>query len=49
MNDERESYATMKQNLASRPGKSIDDYSRDKMPWIRAVLRRAERWRMDPS
>lgn len=47
--DERESYATMKQNLASRPGKSIDDYSRDKMPWIRAALRRAERWRMDPS
>jgi GrpB-like predicted nucleotidyltransferase (UPF0157 family) len=47
--DERESYATMKQNLASRPGKSIDDYRRDKMPWIRAALRRAERWRMDPN
>lgn len=34
----------MKRELAQRRGRSVDDYSEDKLPWIRAALGRAERW-----
>jgi dephospho-CoA kinase len=41
--DARVEYAALKQDLASRPDTHIDDYSRDKMPWIYAALTRAEK------
>lgn len=41
---ERDAYAAMKRALASRPGRDIDDYGRDKMPWISAAAARAESW-----
>jgi GrpB-like predicted nucleotidyltransferase (UPF0157 family) len=34
----------MKRELAQRPDHDVDDYSRDKMPWISAALARAEDW-----
>ena len=41
---ERDAYAAMKQDLAGRPGRDVNDYSLDKMPWISAALSRAESW-----
>jgi dephospho-CoA kinase len=42
--EERDAYAAMKRELAQRPDHGVDDYSRDKMPWISAALARAEDW-----
>jgi dephospho-CoA kinase len=42
--DERDAYAAMKRGLAQRPGHNVNDYSKDKMPWINAALNRAEGW-----
>ena len=42
--DERNDYAAMKQALTRRPNSHVDNYSREKMPWISAALRRAEEW-----
>jgi dephospho-CoA kinase len=41
---ERDAYAAMKRELAQRPDHGVDDYGRDKMPWISAALARAEDW-----
>jgi GrpB-like predicted nucleotidyltransferase (UPF0157 family) len=41
---ERDAYGAMKRGLAQRPGHNVDDYSKDKMPWISAALDRAEEW-----
>jgi dephospho-CoA kinase len=41
---ERDAYAAMKRELAQRPDHGVDDYSKDKMPWISAALARAEDW-----
>jgi dephospho-CoA kinase len=41
---ERDAYAVMKRELAQRPGHDVDDYGKDKMPWISAALGRAEDW-----
>jgi dephospho-CoA kinase len=41
---ERDAYAVMKRRLTQRPGNDVDDYGRDKMPWISAALGRAEDW-----
>jgi GrpB-like predicted nucleotidyltransferase (UPF0157 family) len=41
---ERDAYAVMKRELAQRPGHNVDDYGKDKMPWISAALGRAEDW-----
>ncbi|MFD0534506.1 GrpB family protein [Actinomadura luteofluorescens] len=40
----RDEYASLKRALAGRPGHDVDDYGRDKMPWISQALARAERW-----
>ncbi|SHN38735.1 dephospho-CoA kinase [Cryptosporangium aurantiacum] len=40
---ERMEYAALKRGLAA-DGTHVDDYSRDKMPWIHAALTRAARW-----
>jgi dephospho-CoA kinase len=42
--DERDAYAAMKSALANQPSAHVDDYSRDKMPWISGALGRAEEW-----
>jgi dephospho-CoA kinase len=42
--DERNAYADLKRGLAQRPGRNIDDYSTDKMPWISDALSRAGQW-----
>lgn len=41
---ERDAYAVMKRELAQRSGPGVDDYGKDKMPWISAALGRAEGW-----
>jgi dephospho-CoA kinase len=41
---ERNAYAAMKHALTKQPNADVDDYSREKMPWISAALRRAEDW-----
>lgn len=41
---ERDAYAAMKQDLARRPGRDVNDYSLGKMPWISDALLRAESW-----
>jgi dephospho-CoA kinase len=41
---ERDAYAVMKRRLAQRPRHDVDDYGKDKMPWISAALGRAEDW-----
>jgi dephospho-CoA kinase len=41
---ERDAYAAMKRELAQRPGHDVNDYGRDKMPWISAALSRAGHW-----
>jgi dephospho-CoA kinase len=40
----RTEYATVKRELAARAGTDVNDYSRDKMPWIWASLARAQEW-----
>lgn len=45
--EERDAYAAMKQRLGARTDAHVDTYSKDKMPWIRAGLARAERWADD--
>ena len=40
--DERASYQSMKETLAAADDVDVDHYSKDKMPWIRAGLARAE-------
>ncbi|EXG82309.1 dephospho-CoA kinase [Cryptosporangium arvum] len=40
---ERVEYAALKHGLAAQVA-HVDDYSRDKMPWIHAALDRAARW-----
>ncbi len=40
----RREYAAVKQELAARPGRDVDDYGSDKFPWISAAARRAEEW-----
>jgi dephospho-CoA kinase len=42
--DERNAYAELKRGLAQRPGRNVDDYSTDKMPWISDALSRAGQW-----
>jgi dephospho-CoA kinase len=42
--EERDGYAAMKGELASRAGRDVNEYSIDKMPWISAALGRAEHW-----
>jgi dephospho-CoA kinase len=42
--DERNAYAALKSALANQPSAHVDDYSRDKMPWISGALGRAEEW-----
>jgi GrpB-like predicted nucleotidyltransferase (UPF0157 family) len=42
--EERDAYAALKRGLAQRPGRNVDDYSADKMPWISAALARAGQW-----
>ena len=42
--DERNAYAATKHALTRQPNSHVDDYSRKKMPWISAALRRAEEW-----
>lgn len=41
---ERDAYGAMKRRLAQRPDCDVDDYGRDKMPWISAALSRADEW-----
>ncbi|WP_258943042.1 GrpB family protein [Actinomadura luteofluorescens] len=46
----RDEYASLKRALAGRPGHDVDDYGRDKMPWISRALAHAERWaRREPG
>ncbi len=45
--DERAAYEAMKVGLAAEDGLTVDRYSEDKMPWIRAGLTRSERWAAD--
>ncbi|MES9539785.1 GrpB family protein [Actinomadura sp. NPDC000600] len=40
----REEYASLKRALAGRTDHDVDDYGRDKMPWIGRALKRAEGW-----
>ncbi|WP_149258643.1 GrpB family protein [Actinomadura sp. K4S16] len=40
----REEYASLKRALAARTDHDVDDYGRDKMPWIGRALKRAEGW-----
>lgn len=42
--DERNAYAELKCGLAQRPGRKVDDYSIDKMPWISDALSSAGQW-----
>jgi dephospho-CoA kinase len=42
--DERASYEAMKCGLATADDVDVDRYGRDKMPWIRTGLARAELW-----
>jgi hypothetical protein len=42
--EERDAYAAMKRRLADRPGRDVNDYGEDKMPWISSALARAEVW-----
>jgi dephospho-CoA kinase len=40
----RADYLAVKTQLAARPGRDVDDYGTDKIPWISAAAERAEVW-----
>lgn len=40
----RQEYASVKRTLAEHADHDVNDYSRDKMPWISQTLNRAELW-----
>ena len=42
--DGRGSYQELKRRLAAHPNRDVNDYSVDKMPWIRSALATADRW-----